>query len=92
MFEQALIGGGRGENPVVLLKEAVARSESLGEAAVQTTFDKHFLGSEVRQQFIDRFGCSFGRQELAGRDVQKRNAAEAFSKVHGGKEIILAMV
>ena len=92
MFQQAVISSFRSKHPIIQFENKEPGTESLFKTFTAASFDQDFFRRKVVQQFIHIIDRSLGRQELAGRDIEKRDSTNILSKMDGGKEVVFFMV
>ena len=89
MLQELLACRSFGKRPVIQLEGKKLASEIAFEHGFLAPLEQHFLGGEIIQKLVDVVKRSLGGQELAGRDIQKSDAARGFPEMDGGKEIVL---
>lgn len=92
MFQQAVISSFRSKHPIIQFENKEPGTKSLFKTFTAASFDQDFFRRKVVQQFIHIIDRSLGRQELAGRDIEKRDSTNILSKMDGGKEVVFFMV
>ena len=81
-----------GEDPVVELKGTELSAEIALKVGLAGTVEKHLLWLKVAKKLLHIVVGALTGKELSGGDVQETDATRAFSKVDGGKEIVLLVV
>ena len=87
MFKQFFARSALDKRPVVEFVDVVF-AEGGYKLVAPAANDEHFLGREVGQQLVDIVGRTFGREELASRDVEQRKAAGPVAEMHCGQEVV----
>ena len=92
MFQQAVVGCFRSKHPVVQFENKEPGTESLLKAFTAAPLDQDFFRGKVIQQFIHIVNSPLGRQELAGRDIEKCDSADILAEMDSSKEVVFFMV
>ena len=92
MLQQLLTRTGFGKHPVIQFESKELASEVTFKHSPLPPFKKYLLRGKIIQELINIVERSFRCQEFTGRDIEERNAASRFSKMHGSEEVIFLII
>ena len=92
VLQQAVVGGVKGEDPVLQVKRQVARREGSGKALTVAALDEHLLRGEIHQQLVHILFPTLGSKKFTRTDVKEGHTQHFLAEVDGCKEIVLLAV
>ncbi len=90
LFEQAFVGGFRGEEPLLEVEYKVALRKLAFDAAAEAVANEKLFGRHVGDNFVDIVGAALGAEEFAGAYIKEGHAPQRLAHVERGKKVVLA--